>query len=56
MHWHAVRLRCLVVYGEWVNLAIVSDLHFYEQPYCTDSGILFYLLRSKVFTLDKSIC
>ena len=37
-------LAISVVYGEWVNLVIVSAWHlFYEHRYCTDSDLLLFL-------------
>ena len=32
-----------VVHREWVNLTIVSTW-FYENPFCTDGGIMLFLL------------
>ena len=42
-------LAVFVVYGEWVNLIIVSDCTcFYQHPYCTNSDVLFLFLLTNV--------
>ena len=44
-----------VVYGEWVNLVIVSNsvlaARFCELPYCTDRDILFLFFRQICMSL-----
>ena len=43
----------IVVYGEWLNLAIISvGTWFYEHPYCTESEILFNFLMTNVITVS----
>ena len=48
-------LAVFVVYGEWVNLVIVSAWHyrFYEHPYCTDRDILLFLLLTNVLIVSR---
>ena len=44
-----------VVFGGWVNLAVVSAWHLFydDHPYCTDSGVLLFLSSDKC-TYGKS--
>ena len=42
------------VYGEWVNLVIVSSWHLvYEHPYCANSDILFIFLLTNVLIVSR---
>ena len=48
--YHLVR-AIFVIYGQWVNLAIVSAW-FHAHPYCTDGDILsFPFLRTNVLLI-----